>query len=218
MLIVAYAAGARRCIICADSRSEAGIRRITKALEEMRRFNLVGSNILNSAFSCEVETRQTASSLVMREETALLRLLEGKQAMPFIRPPYPEPLVLLGNGALVDTIGTFAKASAVFQNPSPWFVGLGPDEGRGTWIITLAGDVSHPYVIELPPDTIVRTIVDKIGGGAPARRRIKAVQVGGSTGSLLGPHELDVPLESVVEPAGPLGSATRALRHGALRC
>ena len=210
MLIAAYAVGAGRCIIAADSRWAEGTKRIAKALDQMRDCGLAGDNILDSGFSCEVEIRQTPPSLVTGEETALLRSLEGKQAMPVFRPPNPEVLRLFEKPCLVDTIEAFARASAVFQNASPRHAGLGADMSRGSRIVTLSGDVNHPYTVEVPSGTTIRTLVDAIGGGVAAGRSVKAVQLGGPTGSFLGPDELDLSVESdtILQTGSASSSAT----------
>jgi len=210
LLIAAYAVGARRCIIAADSRWAEGIRTTHKALEGMRPYGLAGDNILDSVFSCEVEIRQTAPSLVTGEETALLRFLEGREAMAAFRPPFPEVLRFLGKPGLVDTIETFAKASAIFQNAPACFAGLTADGSRETRIITLSGDVKHPYTVEVPLFTTIRTLVEDIGGGVAVGGHIKAVQLGGPAGSFLGPDALDLPIESasIVQTGSAMGSTT----------
>ncbi len=197
MLITAYAVGAGHCIIVADNRWTAGIARITKALEQIRRYGLTGEAILGSSFSCEVEIREAAPSLVAGDETALLRFLEGKQTMPALRPSNDEFLRLLERPCLVDTVETAAKVSALFRDAPAWFAASGEDAAGGTRILTLSGDVRHAYTVEVPLTTTIGTIVEEIGGGVAAGRYIKAVQIGGPTGSFLGPDELDLSIESV---------------------
>ena len=82
MLILAYALGATHCIVCTDERWTEGTMRLSKALEEAGRKNLVGDRILGSSFSCEVGIRRVTASLVMGQETALLRLLEENKPCP----------------------------------------------------------------------------------------------------------------------------------------
>ena len=208
MLIAAYAVGAGRCIIVADSRRTTGIRRITKALEEMKDSGLAGGDILGAGFSCEVEIREATPSLTMGEETALLRLLEGKQAMPDFRPMDSGVLLLSGRPCLVDDIETFAKISAVFQDAPEWRAGPEAEKRRGTRVLTLTGDVGHAYTVEVPVETTIRTLVAGIGGGVATGGRLKAVQFGGPTGSLLGPDSLDLPIGAVAEAGPDTGSAT----------
>jgi NADH:ubiquinone oxidoreductase subunit F (NADH-binding) len=87
VMIVAYAVGASRCIVSLAVSNDGAVRRIKKALEQMRDYGLVGENILGAGFDCDIEIRQVEPSLVLDEETALLRLLEGKQAIPYLVSP-----------------------------------------------------------------------------------------------------------------------------------
>ena len=52
----------------------------------MRERGLLGDDILGSGFSCDIEVKEIAGSLVAGEETALLRALEGRQPLPYLRP------------------------------------------------------------------------------------------------------------------------------------
>ncbi len=182
MLIAAYAAGAGRCIIVADNRWTVGIERMTKALAETGDRGLAGDAILGTSFSCRFEIAQAVPSLIMAEDTALLRFLEGKQPLAVLKPD-PGPLSLAGNHCLVETVETFARISGLFQEAG--------QEGPATRVTTLTGDVSHGYTIEVPVETTIRTLVEDIGGGA-AGRALKAIQLG-PTGRLLGPENLDLP-------------------------
>jgi len=64
MLICAYIVGASKCTLFIDSEFEPAINIINTALARMEEYGLLGSNILNSNFSCEIEVREEQISLV----------------------------------------------------------------------------------------------------------------------------------------------------------
>ena len=176
----------------------------------MKRYGLLGESILGSAFSCEIEIREVPSSLVAGEETALLSFLEGRQAMPYLRPPYPAISGLADEPALINNLETIANVSAIFQNGWEWYSAFGTEQSRGAKVITLAGDVVHKYTAEVPFGTSLESVVAAIGGGVADGKNIKAVQFGGPTGAYFAADSLDIRLdyESLREAGSIIGSGT----------
>ena len=210
MLIGAYAVGASQCIIVVNSGYDFAIKRLTRALEQMRQYSLLGNNIMDSTFSAEIEVKEVPASLVTGEETALLRSLEKKQAIPYFRTAYPAIRGLMNKPTLINNLETFANVSAIFQNSPEWYFGSGSEKSRGTKIITLSGDVFHKYTVEVPFGITLRSIINNIGGGVPDGRCIKAVQFGGPTGAYFNADSLDIHLDydTMKEAGSIIGSGT----------
>ncbi|MCK4274270.1 MAG: NADH-quinone oxidoreductase subunit L [Dehalococcoidales bacterium] len=210
MLIGACVIGACRGFICVNSEYKTAIKRLRKALEQMRNYGLLGDNILDSDFKCDIEIKEIESSLVSGEETALIRFLENKQAMPYLRTTYPAVSGFEGKPTLVNNIETLSHVSAIFQNSAAWYSGIGTERSRGTKIITLSGNVVHQYTVEVPFGTTLRTVVVDIGGGVLNGKGIKAVQFGGPTGCYFTGDSLDITIdyETMNEAGGIMGSGT----------
>ena len=210
MLISAYAAGASHCIVCVNAELGLAIKRLRKALEQMREYGLLGDIVLDSEFSSEIAIKEVDASFVLGEETALLRSLEEKQAMPYVRPPYPAVHGFTGKPTVISNIETMSNVSAIFQNGSEWFSAFGTEQSKGTKVITLSGNVIHQYTVEVPFGTTPRAIVENIGGGTSEGRNIKAVQFGGPTGLLFGVDSLDMPIdfETMKEAGSIIGSGS----------
>lgn len=208
ILIAAYAIGASHCFICINKRYETAIKRLAKALEQTREYNLVGNNILDSNSNTEIEIRETADSLVSGEETALLCSLEGKQAMPYLRTVYPAVSGLYGKPTLINNLETLANVSAIFQNGPEWCSGIGTEHNRGAKVITLSGNVAHKYTVEVPFGTTLQSVVIDIGGGVPNDKGIKAVQFGGPTGAFFDTDSLNISInyETMKEAGAIIGS------------
>jgi len=210
MLISAYAVGASHCIVCVNAEFGLVIKRIRKALEQMRVYSLLGHHILDSNFSSEIEIKEVPSSFVSGEETALLRCLEEKQVMPYLRPPYPAIHGLADKPTLINHLETLSNVSAIFQNGSEWYSGFGTEQSKGTKVITLSGKVVHRYTVEAPFGTTLRSIVEDIGGGVLNGKNIKAVQFGGPTGAYFKADSLDIQVdyETMEEAGSMIGSGT----------
>jgi NADH-quinone oxidoreductase subunit F len=213
VLIGAYAVGAEKGIICVNAEYPTAIKRLEKALEQMREYGLLGNDILGSTLSCEIEIKGVPTSLVAGEETALLRFLEGKQAMPYIRPPYPAVSGFMGKATLVNNLETMANVAAIFQNGWEWYAASGTDRSRGTKVVTLAGDMVHEYTVEVPFGATLQSIVTDIGGSVSNGKNVKAVQFGGPTGAYFSAESLDIPVdyETIAEAGSIVGSGTIAV-------
>jgi NADH:ubiquinone oxidoreductase subunit F (NADH-binding) len=210
LLIGAYAVSASRCFVAVNEEYTVAIKRLETALDQMREYCLLGENILDSSFNCEIEIIPVEGSLVAGEETALLQSVQKKQAMPYVRPPYPATKGFAGKPTLIHNIETLSNISALFQNEGVWDSAIGTDQSKGTKVITITGDVVHKYTIEVPFGTTIRHIVEDIGGGVSNGRGIKAVQLGGPTGAFFSVDSLDIPLdyETIVQAGSMIGSGT----------
>lgn len=209
LLIGAYAVGASRCYICVGAENTTAIRRLRIALEQMQELNLLGSRILDSGFSADILIKEVPSCLVAGEETALIRALDNKQAKPFIRPPYPAAAGLKNKPTVVNHLETLANVSLILQKVPEWTNPPGTGQSKGTKIITLCGDCAHGSTLEVPLGTTLDSIIEKAGGAAIGKS-IRAIQVGGPTGTFLGAGSLDTAFsfESLQQAGAGIGSGT----------
>jgi NADH-quinone oxidoreductase subunit F len=211
ILICAYTIGCSKCILFIDVEYEHAIKIINTALIRMKEYGLLGSNILDSEFNCEIEIRESQISLVSGEETALLSSLEDKQPMPYLRPPYPETKGLFGKPTIINNIETFANITAIFQYGPEKISGIGTRRSKGTKVISLSGSGSKRYTIEIPFGTSLRDIVERLAPIADAGN-IKAVQFGGPTGSYFPAYDLDIALDyEAIKERSVIGAGTLEL-------
>jgi NADH-quinone oxidoreductase subunit F len=211
MLICAYTVGGSKCILFIDSEYEPAINMINTALVRMKEYGLLGTNILDSSFSCEIEIRKSQISLVSGEETALLCFLEDKQPMPYLRPPYPETKGLFGKPTIINNIETFANIAVIFQYGPERISGIGTENSKGTKVISLSGNGLRKYTIEIPFGTSLGTIVERLATIADAGN-IRAVQFGGPTGSYFRGDDMDIALDyEAVKEKSVIGSGTLEL-------
>ncbi len=207
LLIASYAIGAGSCLICVDQAQTTALGRLERALSQMRDFGLLGENIQGAGFSTDIQVRAVQGGLVAGEETALLRALSGRQAMPYLRGPYPAEKGLGGNPTLVQNIETLADVAAVFQESPRYFASIGTSRGTGTKIVTLTDSGLGPCTMEVPFGTSLRRILAS-SGTASDNDSMKAVQLGGPLGSYWSGDALDTPLDfdTVTEAGGIMGS------------
>jgi NADH:ubiquinone oxidoreductase subunit F (NADH-binding) len=190
VLIAAYAIGATRAILYIHGEAELSAERVAAAVEQARQWGLLGESILGSAFSLTVEMRRGAGGFVLGEETALLESIEGRRAMPRTRPPFPVESGLYGKPTVINNVETLFAVVPIVARGGEWFATLGA--GRGTKLFGLSGHVHRPGVVEMEVGGTLRTLLDEVGGGW--ERPLGAVVLGGPSGSLVHPRQLDEPL------------------------
>lgn len=224
LLIGAYAVGAVRCFVCVGSDCAEEATLLGEALAQMQHHGLLGEDILGSGFSCDIHVREIAPSLVIGEETALIRALEGRQPLPYLRFDHPAVKGLNDKPTLVNSAETLANVSAVFQGQ--WLSGqhdtepcAGPSDSAtdlGTKVITVCGDGMHARTVEVPLGTTMRALLEAVRGEAAEgetpvdRAGLKAVQFGGPTGAFFTGTSLETPIsyEDLESAGAPMGSAS----------
>ena len=201
-LLAAYAAGVSRGIVYIHGEAELSAERVAAAVAQARDWGLLGGRILGADFSLELELRRGAGGFVLGEETALLESIEGRRAMPRTRPPFPVEAGLWGKPTVINNVETLFAVPSIVERGGAWFAGLGG--GHGTKLFGLSGHVNRPGLVELPLGTTLRTLIEEIGGGSSTGRPIRAVVLGGPSGSLVHSRQFDAPLV----PRGPVNPGT----------
>ena len=125
------------------------------------------------------------------EEKALLEVIEGRDPLPTLLPPYQRGLfatVQLGweadvstgqagrsNPTLVDNVETLAAAAHILAKGASWFRSMGTAESPGTVIVTIVGDVARSRVLEVECGTPFTPCSMHVEGRARAPVRCRAL-------------------------------------------
>lgn len=170
------------------------IERIQKAIDQAKRYGLLGENILGSDFTFEIEIRLGAGAFVCGEETALIASIEGKRGYPRPRPPFPAQKGLWGKPTCINNVETLANVPYILTHGGATFASVGTEESKGTKVFALTGKVKNSGLVEVPMGTTLRDIVEDIGGGSLDGKTLKAVQTGGPSGGVIPINHLDTPV------------------------
>ncbi len=208
MIIGARAIGAARGFLYIRHEYPLAIARVGLALDQARRYGLLGRNILGTGFDFDLEVVRGAGAFVSGEETALLASIEGGRAYPRQRPPYPAERGLWGKPTVINNVETWANVPHIVRRGADWFAGLGTATSKGTKIFSLVGKIANTGLVEVPMGITLREIVYGIGGGVPGGRDFKAVQIGGPSGGCIPKSMLDlaVDYESLKAAGSMMGS------------
>jgi NADH:ubiquinone oxidoreductase subunit F (NADH-binding) len=191
-LLAAYASGASRIYLYIHGEAHLSVQRMAHAVEDARRWGLVGDRILASNFSVEVEIRRGAGGFVLGEETALMESLEGRRAMPRPKPPFPTESGLWGQPTVINNVETLFAVPLILAHGAEWWAALG--RGHGTKCFGLSGHVARPGLVEVEMGATLRDLLERIGGGGPEGRGLKGAVLGGPSGIIVPPRDFDEPL------------------------
>jgi NADH-quinone oxidoreductase subunit F len=161
------------------------------------------------------------------EEKALLEVIEGREPLPRLVPPWQHGLFATApsggweaepvtsradsNPTVVNNVETLATAAHVLAQGTAWFRSMGTEASPGTVIATVVGDVAHPGVHEVELGTPFTSLLDRCGG-PPAGHRWRAA-LSGVSNAVLAATDFDVPLtyEDLAARGSGLGAAGFAL-------
>jgi len=148
-----------------------------------------------------------AGAYIAGEETAMLESMEGRRAMPRLRPPFPAQVGYLGRPTLINNVETLAHLPAILQNGGAWWAELGTRGAAGTRLWSVTGAVTRPGCYEAPNGVTTRELVDEYAGGFADE--IGAVVPGGAASGILPPSAIDTPLtrDALREYGAGVGSA-----------
>jgi formate dehydrogenase beta subunit len=133
-----------------------------------------------------------AGAYIAGEETAMLESMEGRRAMPRLKPPFPTQVGHLGRPTLINNVETLAHIPAVLTMGGASWAALGKHGAQGTRLWSLSGAVARPGCYEAPNGTTVRDLVDGHGGGLT--EELGVIVPGGAASGMLPPDALDAPL------------------------
>ncbi|SDO47845.1 NADH:ubiquinone oxidoreductase, NADH-binding subunit (chain F) [Nakamurella panacisegetis] len=100
---------------------------------------------------------------VASESTALVRYLNSGDARPGGRLTAIWESGVDGRPTLVDNAETLAQVALIARFGPDWFTSVGTPDEPGTTLVTVAGAVSRPGVVEIAGGTALRTILAAVG-------------------------------------------------------
>ncbi len=173
-----------------------------------REYGLLGHNILSSGYNLDIIIRKEPGAFVCGEETALMSTLEGKRGMPQLKPPYPTTSGLFSKPTVINNVETLMNVPLIMENGPEWFRTMGTENSPGTKVFAVAGKGRFSGVVEVEMGTTIRSIVENIADGIKDGKELKAVQLGGASGSFITSGNLEMPVDYDVmaEKGIPMGA------------
>jgi NADH:ubiquinone oxidoreductase subunit F (NADH-binding) len=185
MIIAGYVVGAVKGYIYINAEADISKKRVDDAITQAVENGLLGSQILGTDFSFDLEIRQGAGGYVCGEETTLLNTIEGDRRVPRLRPPFPTESGLWSSPTVINNIETLAFIPTIIADGGERFCQVGTNESPGTKLFSLSGAIQRTGLVEMPLGTSVGQLIYDTGGGALPDRSIVAAAVGGPSSGML---------------------------------
>lgn len=204
LAVAAFVTGATQMFLGVKGKFTAEIARIETAARE-----LSGTGLLGEA---ELVIVEGPDDYLFGEEKGLLEVIEGKDPLPRLHPPYVQGLFEARDGpeqpAVVNNVETLANVAPIIANGADWYRSMGTQESPGTMVCTIGGDVHTEGVAEIELGTPLRDAIDVVGNGLSGDGRIKLV-LNGVSNAPIAAEDLDTPLsfEAMRAAGSGLGSA-----------
>ena len=203
--IAAFAIGATEAFIGLKAGFAVEIERLTRALGEMADAGLAGD--------VPIRLVPGPEEYLLGEEKALLEVIEGKDPLPRLLPPYLHGLFSnapqMGwisvplepghrgphesNPTLVNNAETLSNVPWILARGPEWFRTMGTPSSPGTVVATVVGDVAHPVVTEVEMGTRLSALLEGPAGGPLPGRTWKAV-FSGVANPVVDPSRFGLPM------------------------
>ncbi|MCF8230113.1 MAG: NAD(P)H-dependent oxidoreductase subunit E [Bacteroidales bacterium] len=185
MAIAGYAIGAKEGILYLRYEYKYLQEYLEKVLNDMREANLLGKNLAGKeGFDFDIRIQFGAGAYVCGEESALIESTEGKRGEPRNRPPFPVQKGYKDQPTVVNNVETLCSVVKIMEKRAEWYTMMGSRESAGTKLLSISGDCKYPGVYEFEWGIRIRDILEMVGA-----EDVQAIQVGGPSGTCIGPRD-----------------------------
>lgn len=208
MAIAGYAIGSNQGYVYIRAEYPIAVKRLKIAIEQAKKYGLLGNNIFGTDFSFDLDIRLGAGAFVCGEETALMTSIEGHRGEPRPRPPFPAVKGLWQKPTILNNVETYANIPVIMLKGADWFSSIGTEKSKGTKVFAVGGKINNTGLVEIPMGTTLREVIYDIGGGIPGGKKFKAAQTGGPSGGCIPASHIDTPIDydSLIQLGSMMGS------------
>jgi len=189
ILVCAYIIGSDEGVLYIRGEYPESIEIINGTINELKKLNLLGKNILDTNFSCDMTICIGQGAYICGEETALIASIEGRRADVDVRPPFPTVEGLYKKPTVVNNVETLAAIACILKFGAKTFSSVGNVKSAGTKLICLDSLFKKPGVYEIDMGTPMKKIINEIGDGFV--QPVKALQIGGPLGGVIPIKEVE---------------------------
>ncbi len=189
IIISSYAVGAHQAFIYLRREFHDGRAILERAIAQAYAKGYLGRSISGRDYNLDLILATGAGAYIAGEETALLESLEGRRAMPRMKPPfYPAVKGLYMQPTALNNVETLCHVAWILARGEEWYRQQGPPI-----LISVSGHVQRPGAYEVPLGETIRQVIERAGGMRPGRT-FKVCFPGGSSSALLTADYLDTPM------------------------
>jgi len=189
MVVCTYIIGSDEGVLYIRGEYPESIEIINGTINELKKLNLLGKNILDTNFSCNLTICIGQGAYICGEETALIASIEGRRADVDVRPPFPTVEGLYKKPTVVNNVETLAAVACILKFGAKTFSSVGNIKSAGTKLVCLDSLFKKPGVYEIDMGTPMKKIINEVGCGFV--QLVKALQIGGPLGGVIPIKEVE---------------------------
>lgn len=167
---------------------------LLSAIEQCEKSGYLGDNILGTpGFNYRIHLYSGAGAYVCGEGSALCESIEGRSGRPRMKPPFIKQCGAFHLPTCVNNVESLSLVAPLMLDTDGFYKSHGTPDCPGTKMISVSGNVKNPGVFEVPFGITLREIIYDLAGGIEGDRQLQLVQLGGASGRLASPAQLDTP-------------------------
>jgi NADH-quinone oxidoreductase subunit F len=191
MTIAAYATGSSEGYVYIRGEYPEATWHLNNAVDLCRAAGLLGSDIMGSGHTFDIEMRRGQGAYICGEETALFNSIEGFRGEPRQKPPFPVQSGLFGRPTVINNVETLINVPGIVLEGGAAYAATGTADSTGTRLFCLSGDVADPGLYEVEFGATLGELLALAGG---ADGELQTILLGGAAGFFIGPELANLPL------------------------
>ncbi len=197
MILGGLVAGARQGVIYIRHEYTDQEHILQHEIDRCYREGILGSGVMGSDLSFDLEVFVSPGLYICGEESALLEAMEGRRAEPRNKPPFPGQHGggLWGKPTVINNVETFFFVPVILARGLDWFKSAGRNGSAGVKFVGVSGDVTRPGVFEVQMGIPYRELIEQLAGGVAPGRTFKSFAPSGPAGGYLPARMADLPLD-----------------------
>ncbi|MFR9172547.1 NADH-ubiquinone oxidoreductase-F iron-sulfur binding region domain-containing protein [Evtepia sp.] len=168
--------------------------RLLSAIAQCEAAGHLGENILGSGLNYRIHLYSGAGAYVCGEGSALAESIGGHAGRPRMKPPFIKQCGVFHLPTCVNNVESLSLVAPLLLDDEGYYKSQGTPDCPGTKMISVCGNVKRPGVFEVPFGITIREIVYDLAGGMESEDYpLRLVQLGGASGRICSPAQLDTP-------------------------
>ncbi len=195
MIIAGLVTGAQKGILYLRHEYQVPERILHEEIQRCYEEHILGSNVLGSGLTFELELFISPGGYICGEESALIEAIEGKRAEPRNKPPFPVAQGVFNKPTALNNVETFANVPQILVKGVEWYKEQGLGGAAGLKFVGISGDVRKPGVFEIPMGLPMSEVIFNLAGGILGGKKLKAFAPSGPSSGYLPASQVDVRLD-----------------------
>ncbi len=195
MIIAGIVTSAQKGILYLRHEYQAQEKILHEEIERCYEEGILGTNVLGSGLTFELELFISPGGYICGEESALIEAIEGKRAEPRNKPPFPVAQGVFNKPTALNNVETFANVPQILTKGVDWYKAQGQGGAAGLKFVGISGDVRNPGVFEIPMGLPMSEVIFNLAGGITGGRKLKAFAPSGPSSGYLPASKVDVRLD-----------------------